>query len=229
MISKLTDIMEFIDRCAGYLAQRGVVFDALGFPVMEKTWYLGELPDQMVTYRDRNNGYIRDKSKTVICFFCGDERIYPRFENLFNEIEEYRPFMGVVGADITVTSDMDIEWQEALMLANQLFTAVLGVNGVKIIQNLRCGSAETLRCLSSVPKGVLCASGTLGCDRTASHSDMRYTEKLMHVRPSGILMYGKSDPIMEQQIGLVGIPYMLYRDAHVEKKKFSASRKAGLL
>jgi hypothetical protein len=46
----------------------------------------------------------------------------------------------------------------------------------------------------------------------------------MHVRPSGVLIYGKSDPIMEQQIELVGIPHLLYRDAHVEKKRFSASK-----
>ncbi|MGI6033438.1 MAG: DUF4417 domain-containing protein [Coriobacteriales bacterium] len=178
MISKLTDIMEFIDRCTGYLADRGVGFDALGFPTVDKSWYLDEIPDQMVTYRDRNNGYIRDRSRTVICFFCEDERIYPRFENLFEDLEEYRSFMGVVGADVTVTSDMDIEWQEALMLANQLFAAVLGVSGVKIVQNLRCGSVETLRCLSSVPKGILCASGTLGCDRTAS--------------PCGYALYGET-------------------------------------
>ncbi len=225
MISRLTDIMEFIEECTWYLAEREVEFDALGFPVMEKSWYLDEFPDQMVTYRDRKNGYIRNKSRTVICFFCEDDYIYPRLENIFSELEEYRSFMGVAGADVTVTSDMDIEWQEALILANQLFTAVLGVNGIKIVQNLRCGSFETLRCLSAVPKGVLCASGTLGCDRTTSHLDMRYTEKLMHVRPSGVLIYGKSDPIMEQQIDLVGVPHVLYRDAHIEKKKFSASKK----
>lgn len=40
-----------------------------------------------------------------------------------------------------------------------------------------------------------------------------------------MLIYGKNDPIMEQQIELVGIPYVLYRDAHVEKKKFSASKR----
>ena len=47
--------------------------------------------------------------------------------------------------DATVTQDMDLEWQEEMMLLNQLFMAVLAVNDVRVVANLRTGSRETFR------------------------------------------------------------------------------------
>lgn len=47
-----------------------------------------------------------------------------------------KKFMGVIGSDLTVTSDTDLEWQEAIMLVNQLYMAVLAVNNVKVVQNI---------------------------------------------------------------------------------------------
>lgn len=70
--------------------------------------------------------------------------------------------MGVIGFDLTVTSDMDVEWQREVMLLNQLGTALLAHSGIKIVHNMRCGRRSTLQCFDSVPKGVFCASGTLG-------------------------------------------------------------------
>ncbi len=132
-----------IDRYADYLNGRGIRFDPQGFPILEPQVYLDEWPTLMVPYRDRKARFVRNPSRTVLCLFTGDARIYPRLENALDDIPEYRRYLGTVGSDLTVTSDMDPEWQRAVMLINQLYTAVLAVNGVKVVQNLRCGSPET--------------------------------------------------------------------------------------
>ena len=144
MIQTLEDIMRLVDTLDSYLRKSGCEFDERGFPIIPRSCYLSEIPDDVVTYKDRKSTLVKDISRAALCFFCGDERIYPRFERVFNEIDEYRKYMGVVGPDLTVTEDMDVEWQREIMLLNQLFLAVLATNGIKVIQNIRCGSNETL-------------------------------------------------------------------------------------
>lgn len=222
MLTSIPDLMRLIDSYVQWLEARGCRFDDFGFPIPERSWYLTSWPDMMVTYRERNASFVECKNKTVLCFFCDDRRIYPRLENVLGEIAIYREFMGVVSADVTVTADMDIELQELTMLVNQLFLAILGISGVKVEQNTRIGSQVTLRCLRSVPKNILCASGTLGCDATENSYDMRYAEKLFMLRPSGVLMYGKGDRIMESQLDNAGVPFRLYKDTHTMYKNRSA-------
>lgn len=219
MISSLADIVALVDEYTLYLESKGCRFDREGFPLLGHECYLEDWPEQVVVYRSRKSKIVTNPEKTVLCFYCSDERIYPRLERVFREIPEYRKFMGVVATDVTVTADMDIEWQREIMLLNQLFMAVLAVNGVKVVLNLRCGSQSTLSCFDSVSPNVMCASGTLGCSLIGSPSDMDYLEKLFHVRPSKILLYGKPDPIMERQLDLAGIPYRRYDDVHRGMKK----------
>ncbi len=210
-----------IDRYADYLDEQGIKFDPQGFPILEPQMYLDEWPELMVPYRDRKARFVHDPSQTVLCLFTGDARIYPQLENVLNDIPEYRQYLGAVGSDLTVTSDMDPEWQRAVMLVNQLYTAALAVNGVKVVQNLRCGSPETISCLGSVPSGVMCATSTLGCADTESELDLTFVEKMFAVRPGKLLFYGKRDPIMEHQTDVAGVPYKTYPDVHALYKRGS--------
>lgn len=219
MIATLVDLMTLVDDYTSYLEGHGCAFDEKGFPVLGRSCFLQEWPDQVIPFRNRKSKFVKDPKRTIICFFCEDARIYPRLEKVLDEIPEYRRFMGVVAADVTVTANMDIEWQREIMLLNQLFMAVLAVNGIKVALNMRNGSVESLACFDSVPPGVMCASGTLGCAATASPLDMAYTAKLMRVRPSMVLLYGKPDPIMEDQLALAGIPYRRYVDFHQLSKR----------
>lgn len=214
MIATIPDLINLVDEYTFWLREHGCRFSESGFPIPQKEWYLSDWPDVVVTFRDRNSRFVKDKPRTLLCFFCEDSRIFPRLENVIGEMDEYRQYMGVVGTDATVTGGMDIEWQEMMILVNQLFLAVLGVSGIKVVQNLRIGDQSSLRCLSSVPRGVLCASGTLGCDQTEFPFDMRYSEKIFYMRPSGVVLYGRDDPIMRAQLDMAGVPHRLYRDTH---------------
>ncbi|OZG57315.1 hypothetical protein BTIS_1409 [Bifidobacterium tissieri] len=222
MIHTLVDILKLIEQYQHYLEQQGVNFDSQGFPHLRREWYLKEWPDVIVTYKERKSTLVKNPSNTVLCFYCADGLIYPRLEHALDEIDNYRPFMGIIGSDVTVTEDMDIEWQRTTILLNQLFNAILAVNGIRIAQNLRIGLPSTLACLLNIPANVMCASSTLGCSPT-QQGDISYSVKLHTLRPSAVMLYGKEDLIMEQQLDSAGIPYRRYDDVHTLYKTNSFS------
>ncbi len=195
--------------------QGKVHFAPDGWPIMEREWFLDVWPDELVPYPNRNNKLYHNKHNSTLCYYCADNRIYPRFNNLFQEIGSYKAFQGVVGPDITVTRDMDIELQQSIMLANQLFMAILAVNGIKVVLNTRCGGLATVSCFRYLPKGIMCASGFLGCSnsRTTSEASI-YVNKVLSLRPSKLLVYGKQDELVNQQLDTLGINYRYYEDFH---------------
>ena len=221
MNRSIASFEELIDRYADYLSGKGIQFNPQGFPMLQPQMYLDEWPELMVPYRDRKARFVHNPSHTVLCLFTSDMRIYPRLEKALDDIPEYSRYMGAVGSDLTVTSDMDLEWQQAIMLLNQLYLATLAVNGVKIVQNLRCGSPSTITCLSCVPSGVMCATSTLGCANTESELDRLFAGKLFAIRPGKLLLYGKHDPIMERQANVAGVPCRIYPDAHTLYKQLA--------
>lgn len=215
----LLNVFQCIDKLYDYLEQFKLKYDRNGFPIFTKEMFLCKYPQLVIPYYLRNNKIVKNRKSTLLCFYCPDFRIYPRFTNIEKDIVTYQEYMGVIGSDITVTADMDIEWQNALMLLNQLHMAVLAVNGIKIVFNLRNGNDETLKNFSVIPKNIMCASGFLGCEKQKVHSDFRYLSKVMYVKPSKLILYGKKDSIIENQLNLMGIEYKRYDDFHTISKR----------
>jgi len=120
MIKNLYELCLIADRFVEYLDGK-VEFSEDGFPVFRKEMFLDEEPDLIVPFYNRNNKIVADRAKTVLCFFSSDSDLYRRLENVFDDLDEYKKCMGVIGLDITVTDDMDPEWQNMIMLVNQLF------------------------------------------------------------------------------------------------------------
>ena len=129
----LSEMLKCIDQYYEYLHIHKQKFTSDGFPIISPKCYLNTLPKFIVPFYHRNDKRITDPKKTVIAFFDKDSNIYPRFDKIFNDISEYKKFMGVASPDITLTEDMDSEWQNIIALANQLFIAILAINGIKII------------------------------------------------------------------------------------------------
>ena len=211
MINNLIDIIDVTDELLSYLNGK-IDFSEDGFPVFTKDMFLNEEPELIVPYYNRHNKVVKDPKKTVICFFGSDESLYRRLENVFDDLDEYRLFQGVIGLDITVTSDMDAEWQDAIMLLNQLFLAVLAVNGIRIIMNARSGGSNSVKNLMRFPKNILWATSFLGCDKLNAETDFSFISKMLGLLPSKLLIYGKHDEIAENQLSVMGIPYRTYTD-----------------
>ena len=211
-------MMSLIDEYTDYLEAQGVALTEEGFPLLPRFCFLGEWPDQVVTYKYRNSQLVADKKRTVLCLYAPDNQILPRLDKVFNELEGYGNYMGTVMSDATVTWDMDSDFQAEMMLLNQLYMAVLAVNGIKVVANTRCGEADTIRYLGAIPHGVMWASGFLGCKGERSPSDFSYIAKILALRPSKLLIYGKHDMIAESQLDRLGIDYRRYPDVHTSYK-----------
>lgn len=219
---KNTSIMmlhHFISRAYYYLKD-SIDFNKEGWPIFSKDMFLDEWPNYVVPYSHKNSKYIHDNKKTVLCFYSSDIEILPRFEKLLNEISIYKKYLGVVIPDLSVTPDMDYEMQSFIMLANQLFGAVLAVNGIKIIFNTRVGNNETISLLRNIPIGVMCSSGFLGCYNSKSeYESSQYIDKILSLLPSKLLIYGKKDEPTLTLLGNLGINYRRYDDFHTFSKK----------
>ena len=213
-IVTIADLLGIIQRYEHYLLGK-IEYSSDGWPILRKEWFLNEWPDLMITYSNRNNTLVVDRSRTVLCFFDKDSHIYPRFVNLFEELDTYRLFLGVVAPDITVTRDMDIEMQRAIMLTNQLFMAILAVNGIKVVLNTRCGIAKTTECFRNMPRRTMCASGFLGCRNSRNLTEASlYVNKVLSLRPDKLMIYGKQDKKVNEQLDILGMDYRYYGDFH---------------
>lgn len=212
------DLCKIAEDYTTYLQNRGIKFNANGFPFFTKDMFLEETPELMIPYDFRKTRIVEHPDKTLLCFYCSDARIYPRLSNILNDISEYKKYLGAVATDVTITSDMDEEWQDFVMLLNQLFMAVLVVNGIKIVANLRTGNNKTHRNLGGIPAGVMWATGFLGCSKDKPY-DMRFISSIITVHPSKLLIYGKNDPCATEKLSMIGIPYLIYPDYHTIRKE----------
>lgn len=194
MLKNLVDLLKIAEEYIVYLKYKCVKFNSRGFPLLKKEMFLDEYPELVVPYDFRKSSLVANPEKTLLCFYCGDKRIYPRLKNVLKEIFEYRKYLGVVTIDITVISDMDKEWQDIVMLLHQLFMAVLAINGVKVVANLRTGDARSAENLDNVPKGVVWAAGFLGCAEE-DPLDFRFVSSTLRVMPSKFVVYGPEDEI----------------------------------
>ena len=213
-IQNLLDIFSLVDELYQYLVSREIKFNKDGYPEFTREMFLDEWPDLVIPFSQRKNKIVVNRQKTLICHFDRDQRLYPRLSKLLNEIAEYKLFMGVVGLDITITEDMDQEWQEAIALLNQLYLAVLAVNGIKIVMNTRSAGVDGSTLFSGVPSGVMAASGFLGCSRLENEMDYSYLTKVLSLLPDKLILYGKHDKIVENQLDVIGIDYRVYMDFH---------------
>ena len=221
---KLMRITDELYRCA----HGKIEFDSDGWPVFQRNHFLDEWPRDMVTYENRTSSLILPENETVLCFYMGDIQNFRRFKNLTNEISAYQHYLGVVVPDITVTRDMDYEMQEMTMLANQLFAAVLAVNNIKIVFNTRCGIRDTTRHFKNVPRHIMCASGFLGCENAEDTvSAAPYINKILGLMPEKLMIYGKHDIAVDNQLDLLGINYRYYSDFHTRSKRASQTLKKG--
>lgn len=222
MIGNLGDLLIVTAGLSSYLRGEGVRFSPSGFPVLPRESFLEEWPDRFIDYQHRNGRLVEDGSKTVICFFSPDERIFPRIEKVLDELPEYRGYMAIAEPDLTLTKDMDVEYQSLLMLLNALFMGVQAVNGNKVVPNMRSGIRETVRLFSCIPSDVLWVSSSLGCESLLEASDTEYLEKAMYVRPSKLALYGKRDIIAEEQLSVMGINWRRYPDVHASYRALRA-------
>ncbi len=213
-ILNFRDIFVIIDELSSYLKDKDFGFDEAGFPIFREEMFVTEWPDLVVPYSQRKNKLITNPKRTLLCFFDKDHKLYPRLGKVLEDIDEYKKFMGAIGLDITITEDMDEEWQKAIFLLNQLFLAILAANDIKIVINTRSAGLESSNVFCNFPQQVMAASGFLGCDVIKKERDYLYLKKILSIMPGKLILYGKHDRIAEEQLETMGIDFRVYDDFH---------------
>lgn len=218
-IQSIMDLLNAIESMRKFIGSK-MSFNKDGWPIFEPAHFLSEWPQSVVTFKNRTSSLLNDKSKTLLCFFSSDAEIYTRFTKIYQDIPLYREYAGLVFPDITVTWDMDIEMQEAMMLANHMFAAVLASEGIKLAFNTRCGSFYTQKIFQNIPRNIMCASGFLGCSNASDISSASaYINKILGLMPDKLVIYGKKDHLINQQMDTLGINYRYYADFHTMSKR----------
>ena len=218
-IYNLKDLLKTAESYYQYLDGK-ISFDKFDRPILKKEFFLEQWPDDVVPIQKIKAPSILNKQNKVLCFFGRDKDIYVRLANVFDELDLYKKYLGIVQPDITVTKDMDIEFQNIIMLIDQLFIAILAVNGIKIVANTRTASVETNSNLSILPKNIMCCSGFLGCSISENFSEAsEYVDKILGILPSKLIIYGKKDFFVNEQLENLGIDYRYFDGFHTASKR----------
>lgn len=221
-ILTIMDLLHIINKLYEQIGP-DIAIDAEGWPIFRPEHFATEWPQKVIPYTRRNNPCVVDKSQACLCFYAPDSQIYPRFVNVSQELEAYQQYAAVITPDITITQDMDLELQETIMLANALFAAVLASHGIKLIFNTRCGVRQTQQRFRNIPNHIMWASGFLGCSSSTDfHSATPYINKILGLRPGKLIIYGKRDAVVDEQLDLLGINYRYYEDFHMMSKRRAA-------
>ena len=220
MLRSINDLIRIVDTYYDYLQKKNFQFDYRGFPVFEADMFLNEEPELVVPFAYRKNKIVIAPKRTLICHFCNDDGNYRWIENVVNDINEYKKYIGSTITDVSITEDMDPEYQDYISLLNQLFGAILVTFNIKIVMNTRTGKFNPNNVFLSVPKGIMYISGFLGCKKQEKPYDLSYINKIINCNPSKLLIYGKKDKNVNQLLDNTSISYRYYTDFHSLSKSY---------
>lgn len=195
-----------------WLSEHGCCFDVNGFPILPENCYESLEPNYLAPWHHRN---FYPKANTSICFCIPDERIYPRFEKVFDEIKELKKYQSICSMDLSVSKNMNREMQNFNMLLNSFYTAVLAYSDIKIIPSLRCGDASTIRFLINHKKAPLWLLGIHGNSRNcdvAAYDEYILRSEFLFLRPKEVLLYGNPSKREKNILDDIEMPYRVYED-----------------
>ena len=206
--------IELVECYTAYLKERGVRFYSNGFPKFESKWFITDPPLVIAPFNKRKY-YSQNKRDISICYFEKDEDLYPRFSKVFKEINILREYHSVCMMDISISPLMLDEVQRMNLLLNLLFTAVIAVNGIKIMPSFRTGNFETLNLLvASVGISKYWVMGSVGTQQIRSNLFYEYLfrAKCLFIMPKTLLSYGRPNNSTTGCLNEYGIECLQYKD-----------------
>lgn len=200
-----------VDYLYTFLTRQGINFNVHGYPMIPEECILQEVPDEIVPYDHRKA--CKNPSRTVICYFAKDQRLYPRLDKLDEDIDKLRGYLAVGGFDLSPKREHDKSLQEFNLLINRMVDAYRAVHGIKILPNFRTGSIDTIDALSSYPSGSSFLVGTLGCSqRYLKQGDVLLRAKLLYARPKKLFIYGPLKDCFMKTLNEFGQEYIKFSD-----------------
>ena len=219
-------VYEIASRLYQYAVSRGAKFRENGYQIFSPDMLLDSEPDEIVPFRNRLKA--KDPSKTAICFFTDDKLIFPRLDKLETDLEEYKKYMGVCGFDLSPNILTDPFRQNINVIASQLASLYLALNGIKIIPNFRTGGDSTIASLQASPRDAIFAVGTLGCARgLVAHNSLLLLKKLLVSDAKELLVYGTLRPEYRAILEERGVRFRVYQDFQTRSRNKSKEKQYG--
>ncbi len=206
------------DVFLAYLVEDARRTEPDGFPIIEEWMVATEPPKEMIQWDRRRD--VTDPERTGMCFYCSDPAFQPILGNPKAYTEKLRRYGLIVGLDPSPYDNMPLVVQKSQIYLNLATTFYYGKQGIKVIPNVRLGSAATLSCLDAYPRHALIAIGTHGFTHRKDNRAV-FIEQIKAVvdklEPSGICVYGPASDELFGYAKSKGIPIHQY-DSYTMKE-----------
>ena len=205
-----------------YLTKKARKTKPDGFPIIEKWMVSTEIPKNVYQW-DRRQDVVEESKDIAMSFYCNDPGFTPILGNPKGYLEKLKKYGMVVGMDASPYDNMPLVVQKSQIFLNLAITFYYGLNGIKIIPNVRLGNDDTLSSLDAYPSGTLISIGTNGFTWKLKNRDIFKKQVdfiVAKLRPSGIIVYGPaSDYIFSRAIELEIPIYQYDSYTMIENKK----------
>lgn len=220
------DIIEKATWLLNELKRRKIPIRSDGYPDLRGMDYALQFPDGLEIWPYEKRRQARNKGKTLLVFYEGDQNLYGYLNKLDEIIAGASGYFAVAGFDISPCVNDLIELQRMALLLNSLVNAYLMVNGIRVVPSLRTGSLSTIQALRIYPERIAYAAGVLGCHQGEKCVDeMLFKLKLMIAQPSCLAVYGTMRERDRQFLDSCDIPYVS-EDDYRTRRFAQYSRKA---
>lgn len=208
------------DVYLAYLIQGARQTKKNGYPIIEDWMVAKEPPKEMIQWDRRYD--IIEPHETTICFYCNDSGFQSIFARPHKYVEKLKKYQSVVGLDASPYDNMPLVIQNSQIYINLATTYFYGINGIKIIPNVRLGDNRTYDSLDAYPKNSLISIGTNGFTHRLENRFVfaEQVQKIVDVlEPSGICVYG---PVLDDifaYVRLKDIPIYQYDSYSMKQNK----------
>lgn len=207
------DLLRYADDLSAELLNEGISFNEYGFPIFPEEIILKEIPEDIGFCPMTQRLQIRNIEKQILCHFENDRRIFQHIADLKKIADEGRNYYGVAGLDLSPRTGSDPDYQNLIILVNQMATLRIGLYGCRIIPNFRIGSIKTINALKSYPENIPFASGVLGCFYGDINYNIAYMKtKIMFAKPQSLIIYGQLRKEYRMVLDEIGIEYRVVED-----------------
>ena len=179
-----------------------------GYLDLPRFRFAKHLPSDIEVWPYSKRHQARRKSRTILVFFESDSLLYGYLNNLDAVTSELREYYAVCGFDLSPCGGDDLHLQRMMILLNQLVVAHFLVNGITVIPSLRTGDVPTFDSLTSYPRDIAFALGSLGCAQgNIAHNIRNLTTKVFMSEPSEIMSYGFLRPEYRDTLQTLRVPF----------------------
>lgn len=199
------------------------------YPIIEEWMVVKEPPKEIIQWDRRRD--VTEPNSTAVCFYCNDAEFQPILGNPKNYVEKLSQYYCVVGIDASPYDNMPLWVQKSQIGLNIGITYYYGINGMKVLPNIRLGDNRTLSSLEAYPKHTLICIGTNGFVKLLENRYL-FAEQVQIIvdtlEPTGVCVYGPAPYEIFDYVLLNSIPIYQYDSFTMKENKKDKIEKRGV-